>query len=37
MLSQPALLGEIALMLWLVIKGSKAQPQNAAAVSPAVA
>src|ERR1700719_2949768 len=35
--SQPALLGEIALMLWLVIKGSKAQPQNAAALSSAVA
>jgi len=36
-LSQPALLGEIALMLWLVIKGSKQQPQNAAAFSSAVA
>ena len=35
--SQPALLGEIALMLWLVIKGSKPQPQNAAALSSAVA
>jgi len=29
------IVGEIALMLWLVIKGSKPQPQNAAAVSPA--
>jgi hypothetical protein len=37
LISQPALFGELALMLWLVIKGSKAQPQNAAAVSPAVA
>jgi hypothetical protein len=37
MMSQPALLGEIALMLWLVIKGSKAQPQNAATLSSAVA
>jgi Domain of unknown function (DUF4386) len=36
-LSQPALLGEIALMLWLVIRGSKPQAQNAAALSSAVA
>jgi Domain of unknown function (DUF4386) len=36
-ISQPALLGEIALMLWLVIKGSKPQPHNAAALSSAVA
>ena len=36
-MSQPALFGEIALMLWLVIKGSKSQPQNAVAVSSAVA
>jgi hypothetical protein len=36
-LSQPALVGELALMLWLVIKGSKPQPQNAAALSSAVA
>ena len=36
-ISQPALLGELALMLWLVIKGSKPQPQNAAALSSAVA
>jgi hypothetical protein len=32
-MSQPALFGELALMLWLVIKGSKPQPQNAAVVS----
>jgi len=37
MMSQPALFGELAFMLWLVIKGSKAQPQNAAALSSAVA
>ena len=37
MISQPALFGEIALMLWLVIKGSKPQPHNAAALSSAVA
>jgi hypothetical protein len=36
-LSQPALFGELAFMLWLVIKGSKPQPQNAAALSSAVA
>ena len=30
-ISQPALLGELALMLWLVIKGSKPQPQYAVA------
>src|ERR1700737_698576 len=36
-MSQPALFGEIALLLWLLIKGSKAQPQNAAALSSAVA
>jgi hypothetical protein len=36
-ISQPALFGELALMLWLVIKGSKPQPQNAAALSSAVA
>jgi hypothetical protein len=36
-LSQPALVGELALMLWLVIKGSKPQPQAAAALSSAVA
>jgi len=27
----PALLGEIAIMLWLVIKGARPQPQDAAA------
>jgi hypothetical protein len=36
-MSQPALFGEIALMLWLVIKGSKPQSQNAAALSSAIA
>jgi hypothetical protein len=35
-MSQPALFGEVAFMLWLVIKGSKRQPQNAAALSSAV-
>ena len=34
---QPALFGELAFMLWLVIKGSKPQAQNAVAVSSAVA
>jgi hypothetical protein len=37
MISQPALMGEVALMLWLVIKGSKPQRHNAAALSSAVA
>ena len=32
----PALLGEIAFMVWLVIKGANPQPLNAAASSPAV-
>ena len=32
----PALLGEIAFMLWLVIKGANPQPLKAAASSPAV-
>ena len=36
-ISQPALFGELAFMLWLVIKGSKPQPRNAAALSSAVA
>jgi hypothetical protein len=36
-LSQPALFAEIALMLWLVIKGAKPQPLHAAAPSPAAA
>ena len=31
LISQPALFGEMALMLWLVIKGSKPQPLDAAA------
>jgi hypothetical protein len=33
--SQPALFGELALMLWLVIKGSKPQPLHTAASSSA--
>jgi Domain of unknown function (DUF4386) len=33
MIFQPALFGEIALMLWLVIKGAKPQPLDAAASS----
>jgi hypothetical protein len=37
LMSQPALFGELAFMLWLVIKGSKPQAQNAAALSSAVA
>ena len=36
-MSQPALFGELAFMLWLVIKGSKSQSQSAAALSSAVA
>lgn len=36
-MSQPALFGELAFMLWLVIKGSKSQSQSAAALSAAVA
>ena len=35
--SQPALFGELALMLWLVIKGAKPQPRDAAALSSAAA
>jgi hypothetical protein len=35
--SQPALFAELALMLWLVIKGAKPQPLPAAALSPAAA
>ncbi len=35
--SQPALFGELALMLWLVIKGAKPQPFYVAAPSPAAA
>jgi hypothetical protein len=34
--SQPAFFGEIALMLWLVIKGAKPPAQDAAALSSAV-
>jgi hypothetical protein len=37
LMSQPALFGELAFMLWLVIKGSKSQSQSAAALSSAVA
>jgi len=33
--SQPALFGELAIMLWLVIKGAKPQPLDAAALSSA--
>ena len=33
LISQPALFGELALMLWLVIKGAKPQPLDAAASS----
>ena len=36
-ISQPALFAELALMLWLVIKGAKPQPLPAAALSPAAA
>jgi hypothetical protein len=36
-LSQPALFGELALMLWLVIEGAKSQPLYAAASSTAAA
>ena len=35
--SQPALFGELALMLWLVIKGAKPPGLDAAALSPAAA
>ena len=35
LISQPALFGELALMLWLVIKGAKPQPLDAAASSSA--
>ena len=35
--SQPAFFGEIAFMLWLVIKGTKPQAVGAAASSSAVA
>jgi len=34
--SQPALIGELAIMLWLVIKGAKPLPLHAATSSPAV-
>jgi hypothetical protein len=35
--SQPALVAELALMLWLVIKGAKPQPLDAVALSSALA
>ncbi len=35
--AQPAVFGEIAFMLWLVIKGAKPQPQDAVALSSAAA
>ena len=35
--SQPALFGEVALMLWLVIKGARPQPLDAAALSSSAA
>ncbi len=34
-IAQPALFGELAIMLWLLIKGAKAQPQSAEPVSAA--
>jgi Domain of unknown function (DUF4386) len=37
LISQPALFGELALMLWLVIKGAKPQPLDAVALSSAAA
>ena len=36
-MSQPALFGELALMLWLVIKGAKPQPLDVAALSSSAA
>jgi Domain of unknown function (DUF4386) len=36
-ISQPALFGELALMVWLVIKGAKPQPMGAVALSSAAA
>jgi hypothetical protein len=36
-ISQPALFGELALMLWLVIKGAKPQPLDAVALSSSAA
>jgi hypothetical protein len=35
--SQPAAFGELALMLWLVIKGARPPAQDAAALSSAAA
>jgi uncharacterized protein DUF4386 len=35
-ISQPALFGEVAFMLWLVIRGARPQPESAAASSPRV-
>jgi len=37
LISQPALFGELAFMLWLVIKGAKPQAMGAAGLTPAVA
>ena len=37
MISQPALFGELALMLWLVIKGARPQPLDTAALSSSAA
>ncbi len=36
-MSFPALLGELAIMLWLVVKGAKPQPLDAAALSSSAA
>ncbi len=37
LIAQPAFFGEIALMLWLVIKGAKPQPLDAVGLSSAAA
>ena len=37
LISQPALVAELALMLWLLIKGAKPQPLDATALSSAAA
>jgi hypothetical protein len=36
-MSLPALFGELAIMLWLVVKGAKQQPLDAAALSSSAA
>jgi len=36
-MSLPALFGELAIMLWLVVKGAKPQPLDAAALSSSAA